>query len=98
MREERNVSFCGAKTGDDQIGTVGELLWRFPGGTALLKQVPIGAFRENVSGRAALIVTAGPLGNCRFNLRDRPEACQFTRPLRPLERTDKDFGKRCAPQ
>ena len=76
-REEQDVSADGTNPIDDAVGARGDIRRRFPSGTSVTKQLPVGPLPQNVGKDQALVLAVIPLEQVGIGVGDGSESGQL---------------------
>src|SRR5438094_9387467 len=75
------------------IGSRSDLLWRFPVGATVAKQLPAGPLRTNLRRSKTFVIAIVPFDQIAIELCYRAEARQFSGPDGALQRTGQNLGE-----
>src|SRR5204863_13887 len=75
------------------LGPVTDLLWRFPVGATVAKQLPAGPLRTNLRRSKTFVIAVVPFDQIAIELCYRAEARQFSGPNGALQRTGQNLGE-----
>ena len=84
-RKEKDVPFDPPHAVDHPVCPCPDLVRGFPARTAVTKQLPVRALREDVGAGTTFVRAVVPFEQVRFDFRRRPEASQLARLDRPLQ-------------
>src|SRR5437660_9718597 len=95
MSAEKNyhIPFDRAYPTDNTIGSRTDLLWRFPVGATVAKQLPAGPLRTNLRRSKTFVIAIVPFDQIAIALCYCAESGQFTGPNGALQRTRENPGE-----
>src|SRR5262249_50872988 len=97
-RKKQHVTFDRAHALHHAICSCANLVWRFPSGAAIAKQLPIRALLLDAGGQATLILAIVPFEQVPLDFRHRAKTSQFAGPGGTLQGAGKHLGESYSPQ